>query len=455
MSLPLPYETTTNRNYILADSPSWTEVQEHVNEGAILLVSNLAGAGWLADALDKGAQPSFSNAGLTGLRVKRGSDKRTTGWVVDRSLWGGLEQLSGERIHEHNTPEDTANILAVGSHPTPSGLGLASMSAWYDRSQPPLYRPPAACERIIRAGLVGGRVDTPRRGEQFEVLYEIDANSAYAWAAQRVPAGRCYAVGNGGARPDRAAFHYATARASPSLDHAAIGPLPVRQADGSLTYPTTGAWAGWYWSEEIEAARSVGYTVTPEYGWEWDAWSCGLRDWAERIHALRLDSAAEFPGCAALLKLCTVAGIGRLCGRETVYALTEEPTDRPYSDIQTGMFRPDGRLWQWYLREQQRSRPELLPHVASYINMRVRLATWERARAEGRSLVATNFDAVLSTSRPSWKSSTALGDWKWRELHPAERPTAEGLSLGVPYPRALISAEKRRLPGLTGAARAA
>lgn len=430
---------------------SWQNVKACLAEGRTILSPSLAGRSWLGEALADGASPSLTPLrGLTALRVKPYRDKRRSGWVIDAATWGGLAGASrGQPSPTLQSIRDALNRIGTGSHNTPSAAGLMAMSLWFDGRAERLFRPSASCERIIRGNLVGGRVDTLRPREEFERLYEVDINDAYPWGARRVPAGRCYALARGGTGAKKAAFLRCRIRRNGRMGELGevgnIGPLPVRRAGGRLEYPTEGEWTGWYWREEIEAAREAGYTVIPECGWEWSDWSDGLATWARRMHETRYALRAHPGGerSAGLVKLAAVAAIGRLGGAESAYEITEDETGTPYMDRCSGLLDPDGNPWPWSIREKPAHRPELLPHVASYINAQVRLATWRKAMEEARegALVATNYDAVLTLRRPSFAPSTELGGWKWTELHPGER------GLSVPYPRGLHSAEKERLPG--------
>jgi hypothetical protein len=91
-------------------------------------------------------------------------------------------------------------------------------------------------------------------------------------------------------------------------------------------------------------------------------------------------------------------------------------------------------------------REGLLIHIASYIYMRCRMALYRKALpyAERGTLVATNYDAIYTTEKPSYNIDKIkglyfeLGGWKTKELHNAH----------IPNPRQLQSDEKTRLPGV-------
>lgn len=408
----------------------WHNIRNRIAADNLLTFSqHLVSAPYWTDALADGASPAISRkAGITALRVKSPTDGRQFRWLVDSTVWGHRTSRGLSSLRHLFT------LCGEGDHPTPSALGLSTMAAWWDQREPKLYPPSKTIDRIIRENLVGGRVDTIKPKELFQNCYEVDINSAYAWAAQRVPTGSCYAVSPKRPSTLQGAFYRCQIKNVRRRTILGCGPLPVRESL-RVTYPTEGTWTGWYWSEEVQAALEAGYNVTIECGFEWPEWSMGLMPWAEQMHALR--SGISNPTVRGMVKLSTVAGIGRFLGHSTAQQLTTEETDVPYLDAQSGFMDPAGGISPYYLKEKARTAPELLPHVGSYIMAQVRLATYRQAIQEGDALIATNYDAVYTLRRPDFTPSTELGGWKWTTLTNAS----------VQNPRWIESDQKVRRPG--------
>jgi hypothetical protein len=320
-------------------------------------------------------------------------------------------------------------------------------------------RPRWACCQDLRESLVGGRVDTLQPGKLFPELFELDLNSAYSAAAgERLPGGAAVRWEGHSPEPTAAATGYYLCRIE-ILEPLTLGPV-VLHVDGepNVIPSAPGVYRGWLWAEDIAAlrgiVRGVRYLVTVRAlrGWCWRRWAKGARStsrglvaeasplsaWARRMHAARrrFDRDGE-RARAAMVKLATVAGIGRFAAGVDVFTLRRERVDP--SDVATVHPRlgPDLPLW---IHRSERDAATALVHWASYIQAAVRRRLWRMALpfAEWGGLVATNYDAVYLSIRPAVRSSTRAGEWKLERLQDAVIPAA----------RQLRSRSKVRLPGI-------
>ena len=237
----------------------------------------------------------------------------------------------------------------------------------------------------------GGRVETRLVGT-IGPVYRYDINSAYAWAASHL--GR---VTYRWAPVDRFQTDV-RARMSVYLVRwkvptgAALGPFPVRDEQGRITYPLSGS--GWYWWPEVKAARDIhgARRVTVETGYAClDGWrpvgdrqrNIGLatvmttmyqyRHWSERHHE---------PG-ARLLKLALAAVWGKFAQRKSA----NDDGDGP------GF---------WYCQPW-----------AGWITSCVRAAILRAVRGNEDAVVSIATDGIVTTRELSGlKLSDNLGAWK-------------------------------------------
>lgn len=361
----------------------------------------------------------------TSVVVSEGSKKR---WLVPVSTWGYKSGISPASVLSEL--RSLFDYCQVGDVCTPSGLGQALMAQQWPEHLRRTGAPHKALQQTLQDTLVGGRVDYLADSKiRYKILYEVDMNDAYAFAASRLPFGtpgfsRTYLHYRG----------YVRAEWSKDGNGKPSGLLPLYVQ--GIGYPTSGGpYEGWYWTDTLEAAQEAGCDITIKEGWYWPETSTALRPWAIHMHRLR-ENARERgdEATASHIKRATVASIGRFLCKPVEYTMTTEPTDRPICDQDSGL------LNLYFLKESPSNRPEALTHFGSYILDQCRLRLWQRARQEGASLIATNYDAIYTTREPE-DSSRELGEWK------ASRLT----NVRMPYPRAIESDQKVRLPGRTRA----
>lgn len=117
---------------------------------------------------------------------------------------------------------------------------------------PPIMLEPVAC------AFFGGRAEISTTGKIQGPIWGYDVSSAYPYHASVLPClehGRWERVSRERAITGRGVVH-ALVRGHIRHTPGAWGPLPVRLANGSIVYPTSGA-SGWWWRDEWLAARDL------------------------------------------------------------------------------------------------------------------------------------------------------------------------------------------------------
>jgi len=179
----------------------------------------------------------------------------------------------------------------------------------------------------------GGRVEARCVGTVGPV-WRYDLNSAYAWAASHL---------------GRVTYRWAeTDRFEPNIRArmsvyrvrwqlpagSALGPFPVRDEQGRITYPLSGQ--GWYWWPEVKAARDIygARRIRVEYGYSCiDGWrpvgdrqrEIGLATVLTTMYQYRHWSEQHHPAGARLLKLALAAIWGKFAQRQSANDDGDEP----------------------------------------------------------------------------------------------------------------------------------
>ncbi len=350
----------------------------------------------------------------------------------------------------------SAAIHVRGNPTTASGAGVASMAAAWSGER--VYGPGYACASTLRDNLVGGRVDTLQPGRLYPVLWELDINDAYAAAAAAPLPGGSATWWDGSVLEPGPEWGAVTGYYLCDIiihEPLTLGPVVLKVGPGepNLIPSRPGRYRGWLWAEEVAALRACRrgpvrqVTVLPRHGWYWRRWAQGARStragivpeasplssWARRMHRAR----RSLPKPAGqLVKLATVAGIGRWSADPSTYRIVrarEGPDDRRVTDPELGVL----ALW---VHRDERESATALPHWGSYVQMSVRLALYRTAAryAADGTLVASNYDALYVTTRPTERLSKLAGGWKLERLQDAVIPAA----------RHLRSRTKTTLPGI-------
>lgn len=167
------------------------------------------------------------------------------------------------------------------------------------------YELPRALLEYANKAYYGGRFELTKIGSVNDV-YEYDINSAYPNAMLRLP---CLTHGkwsyHKGAR-DHAELY--VAEISFSHDNPILCNLPIRNKQGSISWPQFGR--GWYWSWEIDAAIQAGTKITKFY----DEWSyqrlctCHPFEWIIPMYNFRRSLGKSTKGYALKLGLNSLYG---------------------------------------------------------------------------------------------------------------------------------------------------
>lgn len=419
--------------FALADDCRWTDLRgmSELSDTPLLMLApqaSLGAAPWFVDAIEGGASASVSgDRGVVALRFKVSEQ---THWIVSRSAWGVTDLFGVDAIRaawEH---------CGVGPAMTPAALGQAIMRKHY--AGPKISRVPLRQWGRMKQEIVGGRVDMLRPDETFPEVWESDRNGSYLAEIHHLPGGpvsQIHSIQEGPEVDCVTSYRKYLVWADPQ---AALGPLPVRTSDGLVTYPTSGMWEGWYWLEEVQAARRMGWRCSPYEGWYWSEWNNGFSPVRSEFWRLRQSAPSAV---APIVKQATVAAIGWWARDIMVRSVRGFGEGEPYTDPQAGEH-PS-----LVVSEELVDREGLLLHLASYVWAMSRLALWRKAYVLAKEglLLATDYDAVYTLpfggDMPS--SSRQLGDWKWNKLH----------NVSFPNLRAVLSDEKTRLPGVAREAR--
>ena len=364
--------------------------------------------------------------------------RRRRHWIVDAAVWHRKPDAALLRDLRR-----VAEATGVGIWGTPARTGDAMQRHdWRAECGRRLEsRPNDRGRTMLLEGGVGGRGQTFLPGLVTPAAWEIDQRDAYAaaWARPK-PTGRAMVTHDatrlrGG---EVTAFGPVRWRISRRLE--CPGPLAVRKADGNLAWPTEpGTYQGYAWHEECQDARSCLVEVEPAGpGVAWSAWVQSDL-WTRRMSEARRQAG----GWGSLLKLCTVAAIGRHGRKPEGWTAVEEPQQ---GDVG---FSPEG--------QQYGRRAVDLPsmsHWYGYALMLARRTVWHRAVAEqwgGRRIVALETDSVILDGPPLGpvvhRGDDLPGEWSVRHA---------GEDCYTPLTRWAIWGDgSGRTPGLPRAYRAA
>ena len=414
--------------------------------GAFLAIApKLSEWRWMAEAM---ADPRCEVAatgtrGIVGLRWRGGPHGRHL-WLLSAATWGdGVASRA-----DLGRLERLWRLAGVGQARTPAQLGQALWARdWWASRRGRAKTPPASCQADLVRSAIGGRVDWfADPSLTYARVYEIDLNASYASCSRQLPVGTAMRVG-GTDLPGSAGWDAEgedtwlrdCVITIPEPGLSCPGPFPVRQPDGRVRYPTeAGTYRTMLWKTTAEDCRAVGARVAAGAGWAWRL--VDAPEFADTMHRLRQQAPADL---APLIKLATVAGIGRFGSRGTCYR-SVDPRDAAEGDVPvcdgrgapTAMLRP----------QAARSGPSTrLGHWNSWIVNQARRRLWHRMVAEiaaGNTVLCSNYDSLTLAEPPLGPTGDGLGEWKLVPLHQAR----------FRHPRWVESTEKSTTPGQPHAA---
>lgn len=332
-------------------------------------------------------------------------------------------------------------LCGVGVRPTPGSLGQALMrSHWKQEKRAFVSHPPNAARKVLLNECLGGRVDYfVTSDETFDTVFETDLTSAYCSVVDLLPGGYTVALGQ---EPDLTCVTYYM-RCHIRIPADGVVAFGIFGIKGALSneYPTQpGEYDAWLWKEEVDQCRRAGWVVMPQYGWGWTKWNTGLTSWSQHMFMLRQMATSLDSVLAAWIKQTIVSALGRFGMPLFQWALVPETSAfvQP-GDIGLSLH---GRQSGFVLHRTQEWNATHLSHWYSYILMRCRLVLRMRMMYEaerGNTVYMSNYDA-LYCRLPADPVSAGyhLGNWKQAQL----------TSVRFPFPRGVIAAEKRTLPGV-------
>ena len=290
-------------------------------------------------------------------------------------------------------------------------------------------RPSTMLRTKLLENKIGGRADTLESRREYGVLYEEDINSAYPYCSQLTidPSETPKTFGSSDSLVDDkflSKFYSYYAEIDFTLPLGVppprFGPLPLRGDDGHLFYPvdTGKLYHGWYFKEEIDIARNLGYEVLVFRGWGWRKSSNWLSEWANKMYSLKVSLSSE-PAVQGIVKREMVAAIGRFgMAPETLKLVSEDEYrkgDLPI--VIQGAGAEDQKTSKWFIRVEPNPEANNLTHINAYIVMRCRVELLQRMLEEessGNRIVASNYDAyyTASSSTLTERRGKGLGEWK-------------------------------------------
>jgi hypothetical protein len=245
-----------------------------------------------------------------------------------------------------------------------------------------------------RFAFYGGRPEIMAIGPVRRPVYQWDINSAYPFAMRYLP---CLLHGGW-------TWHETWEGAPPEADHldktnyaicygtfegkegerASWYGLPVRDKNGSISYPRAGK--GWYWNFEIEESKHQNFTV--ESAWVYTRQcDCHPLEYVEELYDLRLQLGKD--GAGGVLKLLLNSKYGKM--------------------VQSiGFPKYANPVWGSFITAFCRGMVQGFIHASP----------WCGRGMCGRDILAVATDSVSTwTDRQDLRESKRLGGWS-REVHP-------------------------------------
>lgn len=250
---------------------------------------------------------------------------------------------------------------------------------------------------VFRLAYYGGRVEVYRYGKVKGRLSYMDVNSMYP-SVMRGEYPDIWTLQLGG--------HHGIAKARVTVPDCPYPPLPFRNEDGKIFYPT-GTWTAHYCTNELEYAESLGVKVKVIRRLGSDDLSTPFRSYVEDLYPRRRETRNETE--KAFLKLLLNSLYGKF-GTGGGGASEIRPIERM-----------NGKAFQ--IVDSTAGMVERSMNVPRYAN--VLWSAWTTAAArillhkailksaeKGREPLYCDTDSLIVRGAPPFKCSTALGAWK-------------------------------------------
>lgn len=370
---------------------------------------------------DQAHQEVWDREGCKRLDVRRGNH---FGSLIAIRTWGQ------QRVNSAVIADIDAVCQALGAGPQPSAAGAGMAALRNAHRGPVVSRPPADCCQALWLS-AGARNDVRSDADTVhERLWEIDLRSAYPAVAARMPSGPMARI-----LPDSELDLYQSYYALCKVTirrQLEIGPFCVRDSSGRNSYPTEpGTYEAWLWDDEVRACREAGCGVDLQRGYGWTSWY-SAKDWSAAMDSARRKFTKRQ---AAMVKLAAVGAIGCFKNLPRRFQASEILAQVPEGSVavQDGPHGVAGYLMQGNWDHS------IMPHWWSYIQMRVRLALYQRQIVEGvEHVVMADTDGLYLDREPVGEMGDEMGSWSLRKVHTNAR---------VLGPRTLVSDQGRKIPG--------
>ena len=386
------------------------------------------------------------NARITSFTFRQGN-----AWASLREfgVWGNHTQPSMGLLDELQA---TCEYQDVGIHPSPASLGREGLMRHTGTQR--WTAPNNACLADLRDGLVGGRADL-FDGTRHRFAWEYDECSCHPSICQEpIPIGTALRLTSSSTPPwewneQPFTYYVRCAIVIPEDPDGArrqkIGLFPTRDPKTKrVTYPSTpGIYQDvWLFRHDVRLCLARGYTVLYQgEGWAWQRGEAVLKDWAD--WTLKQRESAP-PAIALLIKAAAVAGLGLFMTGDVEYRVIDQ-VER-IEDIITIIIDENMHKVGEVIAVQPKV-PSSMLHWGSWILSVARLRLVRRMldeAADNNYILSSNFDSI-TLARPSrLPVGNKPGEWRLEVVHTDPHQ---------PYPRAIISQERQRLPGITGAKR--
>jgi hypothetical protein len=322
----------------------------------------------------------------TSAMIRRKQSRR---WITRAETWDG-----------HATPEflkyleGVFEYAGIGTHPTPSALGLAYMQFIWTRDNLHNHTTPNGfATDFIRAHMVGGRVDTPGIGERYKEATYFDEASAHLAKFAHQATGTSYTFTDGLVLGFADWFAHCIVTIHKEL---ALGPFPRRLKGGKLTYPTLpGKYNAYLWKGQYDDCIEKGCDVKVLEGVGWKRMTDEPGVWMEAAYMKRFFAPSK--ELEKSMKKQINAAIGRHAMAGSFHVIVpsgrESRGDEPLGDQMDG----HGVAVPFFIHEDKTENSSSMVHWYSRTVTETSRDVFKFAYpyAEKGELVATNYDGVI------------------------------------------------------------
>lgn len=324
----------------------------------------------------------------------------------------------------------TCGLLNVGTYATPASLGSAVMRRAVEGAH---YTASLAVEESVRQGLVGGRAEMLFPGV-YDELFEQDQSMSFTAACLNDLPGGAAIAWQGPDLPN-SGLYYVRCVIYVRLC-LPVGPFPVRDTTGKLHYPTAvGTYEDvWLTNMQVQDCIDAGCTIIVRDGWVWPRQGAYLAEWARTMYLARERAASK--SIATCIKQVAVAAIG-VHAMQPERLIVHRPEDFPDGEFVL----QENRVLDCVVERRNDTYPTQMVVWALFIWAHAQSSLYHRQLAEtlnGNTVIATNFDNVLTVYPSTLPIERGLGGWRENVLTHVE----------ISHVRFVVSDQKTRRPGI-------